>query len=116
MRTHEICELTLSNSSGIPHEWDGTTVEGEPVYIRWRSGSLAVSIGGSYGLDGERVLELSIDCPHAHRMETDNVIDLVESVAWIDIDPNTCDVPKDVRSRRWEQFAEDMTKPVGEGA
>lgn len=108
--TFEIVELTLTNSCGVPYEWDGTTAEGEPVYVRWRSGYLGVSVGGNYGLDGQRVLEMTVDVLDHDSPSVEAILELVDATDYIHIgEPD--EVPEATLRERHEKF--DQEHAVG---
>lgn len=103
MTDYRVVELSLMNSCGVPYEWDGTTGTGEPVYIRWRSGYLAVSVGGDYGIDGQRVLEMNVEVLDHETPSAGAVLDMVDATDYIEID-DPDEVPSPALEMRYEKF------------
>lgn len=66
MTDYTVTELR-STSSFAPSRWEGQTASGENIHIRYRSGSITVSIGDYYPR-GELIHEeeLTEDKSHSH--------------------------------------------------
>lgn len=69
MTDYTVSELR-STSTFAPSRWEGTTESGDDIHIRYRSGSISVSIGDHYP-HGDVVHEEQIneDKSHSHLTE-----------------------------------------------